>query len=90
MEQVTHMGELTTAIQRMEDLKEDDRIPSNVKNAIDRCLAALQDDDEDLSVRINTATSILDEVSNDPNLAQHTRTEVWNIASTLESVDNNQ
>ncbi len=84
------MADLDTAIRRMEDLKGDDAIPGNVADAIDRCIDALQDDDADLSVRINTATSILDDVSNDPNLAQHTRTEVWNIASTLESVDTDQ
>ncbi|MFB6294314.1 MAG: UPF0147 family protein [Candidatus Nanohaloarchaea archaeon] len=82
------MSEIDTAIQRMEDLKEDDTVPSNVKDALDRCIETLEDGDEDLSVRINTAASFLDEVSNDPNIAQHTRTEIWNIASMLESADN--
>lgn len=71
----------------MESLKEDDSVPSNVKDALDRCIDTLRDEDEDFSVRINTAASYLDEVSNDPNIAQHTRTEIWNIASTLESAD---
>lgn len=81
------MGDLETAIQRIDDLRDDDAVPSNVRTSLTRCIDALQDEDEDLSVRINTATSILDEVSNDPNLRQHTRTDVWNIASMLESVD---
>ncbi|MDY6769015.1 MAG: UPF0147 family protein, partial [Candidatus Nanohaloarchaea archaeon] len=61
-----------------------------VKEALDRCIDALQDEDEDFSVRINTAASYLDEVSNDPNIAQHTRTEIWNIASMLESADTDE
>ncbi len=80
------MTDLDTAIERMEELKEGD-VPSNVKNALDECIDSLQEDDEELSVRINTATSRLDEVSNDPNITLHTRTEIWNIASLLESVD---
>lgn len=81
------MGKLDAAIQRMEDLKEDDAVPSNVKDSLDACIETLQDEDEEFSVRINTAASRLDEVSNDPNIAQHTRTEIWNIASMLESAD---
>lgn len=81
------MAGLDGPIRRMQDLKDDDSIPSNVKDLLDRCIDALEDEDEELSVRINTATSLLDEVSNDPNIAQHTRTEIWNIASRLESAD---
>ncbi|MCJ7428998.1 MAG: UPF0147 family protein [Candidatus Nanohaloarchaeota archaeon QJJ-5] len=81
------MGNLETVITRMEDLQDNGSIPSNVKDLLDDSIAALEDDDEELSVRINTATSFLDEISNDPNIAQHTRTEVWNIASMLESIE---
>ncbi|MDY6776478.1 MAG: UPF0147 family protein [Candidatus Nanohaloarchaea archaeon] len=82
------MTKIEAAIQRMEDLKEDEKVPSNVKDRLDECIDTLQDDDEDLSVRVNTAASVLDEVSNDPNIEQHTRTEIWNIASMVESLDN--
>ncbi len=81
------MTTLERVIQRMEELKEDEDVPSNVKDALDRCIETLQDGDEEFSVRVNTAGSYLDEVSNDPNIAQHTRTEIWNIASLLESAD---
>lgn len=84
------MSDLETAIMRMEDLKEDGDIPSNVKETLDESIQVLEEGDEELSVRINTVASLLDEVSNDPNIAQHTRTEVWNIASLLESADNNE
>jgi len=81
------MSEIDTVIQRIDGLKDGGSLPSNVQDMLERATDALEDDDEELSVRINTATSILDEVSNDPNIAQHTRTEVWNIASMLESVE---
>jgi len=81
------MSEIDTVVQRIDGLKDGGSLPSNVQDMLERATDALEDDDEELSVRINTATSILDEVSNDPNIAQHTRTEVWNIASMLESVE---
>lgn len=82
------MQKIATAIERIAALKEDDRVPGNVKDTLDEVIAALEDEDDELSVRINSATALLDQVSNDPNIAQHTRTEIWNIASMLESAAN--
>ena len=79
--------EIEQVIEKMERLCEDGSVPSNVKNMVDRAVETLQNHNQDLSVRVNTATSLLDEVSNDPNIAQHTRTEVWRIASMLESLE---
>lgn len=81
------MADIDTVISRIEDLQDGGSIPSNVKDLLADSIEALEDEDEELSVRINTATSFLDEISNDPNIAQHTRTEVWNIASMLESIE---
>jgi uncharacterized protein (UPF0147 family) len=80
------MTAVDDVIDSMEELK-DSNVPSNVKDLLDNAIEAMADEDEEISVRVNTATSYLDEISNDPNIAQHTRTEVWNIASMLESVE---
>jgi len=80
------MTAVDDVIDSMEELK-DSNVPSNVKDLLDNAIDAMADEDEEISVRVNTATSYLDEISNDPNIAQHTRTEVWNIASMLESVE---
>ncbi|HLD48861.1 MAG TPA: UPF0147 family protein, partial [archaeon] len=37
-----------------------------------------------MDVRINTAISLLEEISNDPNIPIYTRTQIWNIVSMLE------
>ena len=71
----------------MEDMAEQDSIPSNVSNLLEDAIEELQEEDKDLSVRVNTASSILDQISNDPNIRQHTRTEIWNLASKVESLD---
>ncbi|MDY6777434.1 MAG: UPF0147 family protein [Candidatus Nanohaloarchaea archaeon] len=81
------MADLDEVITRMEELQDADTVPSNVRDLLQESIEALEDSDEELSVRVNTATSFLDEISNDPNIAQHTRTEVWNIASMLESLE---
>lgn len=71
----------------MVDMAEKDAIPSNVSDLLEEASEELQDEDKDLSVRVNAASSILDQISNDPNIRQHTRTEIWNLASKVESLD---
>ena len=71
----------------MNNIAEKDTIPSNVSNLLEEAAEELNDEDKDLSVRVNAASSILDQISNDPNIKQHTRTEIWNLASKVESLD---
>ena len=73
--------------ERIRDLSEDDSIPSNVSEMLEEASDKLEDTDEELSVRVNTAGSLLDQISNDPNIKQHTRTEIWNLASKVENLD---
>jgi len=71
----------------MRDLAEKDAVPSNVSEMLEEASQQLEEEDKDISVRVNSASSILDEISNDPNIRQHTRTEIWNLASQVESLD---
>lgn len=81
------MSSVPSVVQRMRDQAEKDAVPSNVSEMLEQAAQELEDDDKDLSVRVNSASSILDEISNDPNIRQHTRTEIWNLASKVESLD---
>lgn len=72
----------------MRDIAEKQTIPSNVTEMLENAADTLEEGEEELSVRVNTAGSILDQISNDPNIKQHTRTEIWNLASKVESLDN--
>jgi uncharacterized protein (UPF0147 family) len=74
-------------VDQMQEMADQDSLPSNVSEMLEEAAEELQDEDRDLSVRVNTASSILDRVSNDPNIRQHTRTEIWNLASKVESLD---
>jgi len=70
----------------MEDMADRDAIPSNVSEMLKDAASELRDEDKDISVRVNAASSLLDQISNDPNIRQHTRTQVWNMASKVESL----
>lgn len=70
----------------LRQVAEDKSVPNNIKEDCRECIETLKNEDEELSVRVNSCTSILDEVSNDANIPMYTRTQIWNIVSMLESV----
>lgn len=73
--------------ERMRDMAEQNSIPSNVSDMLKDAADKLEDENEELSVRVNSAGSLLDQISNDPNIKQHTRTEIWNLASQVENLN---
>lgn len=81
------MSDMEEIIVRVEDLKEEQNVPSNVTELLEQFIEELEDETTEISVRVNTGASILDQVSSDPNIPQHIRTEIWNIASMLEGVE---
>ena len=64
----------------------DDSVPRNIRRAAEEAKTRLLDREESDSVRAAYAISILDDISNDPNMPLHTRTLIWNVASQLEKV----
>jgi uncharacterized protein (UPF0147 family) len=69
----------------MEELENDNTVPRNVKLKIASARQALLEQTE-LSLRIHKALNELDEIADDANIQPYTRTQIWNIASLLESV----
>ena len=67
-------------------LAEDRRIPRNVRAMINDAIQEIKSNEEEsIKTRITTAISILDEASNDQNLQQFSRTEIWNVIGMLET-----
>ena len=67
-------------------IKDDDTVPRNIRRNADSVKNILLNNSETPAVRASSSISILDEISNDPNIPLHTRTLVWNIASQLETI----
>ncbi len=74
----------------LDEIVEDRTVPRNIRNMIAETKKHLNNVKEDLAIRINSAVSILDEVSNDPNIPTYTRTQIWNIVSLLEIMQNSK
>jgi uncharacterized protein len=72
--------------QILQHIMEDTSVPRNIRRAAEESRDILSKDGDDPTVSASTVMSILDEISNDPNIPIHARTLIWNVLSELESV----
>ncbi|MCK5593633.1 MAG: UPF0147 family protein, partial [Candidatus Aenigmarchaeota archaeon] len=72
----------------LSEIKEDKRVPRNVRSSLQETIGELTCENENISIKLNTAISILDEINNDTNIQPFTRTQIWNIVTMLESFQN--
>ena len=70
----------------LSELQSDNTVPRNVKTKIESIINFLNEKG-DVSLKVNKALSLLDEISDDNNIQTYTRTQIWNIASMLESIN---
>ncbi|MBN2101487.1 MAG: UPF0147 family protein [Candidatus Aenigmarchaeota archaeon] len=71
----------------LEDVLQDHGMPRNVRLSLENSISSLEkDDDEDVSVKVASIISALDEASGDPNISSYARTRIWNLVSQLESM----
>ncbi|RKY65859.1 MAG: hypothetical protein DRP97_08605 [Candidatus Latescibacterota bacterium] len=70
----------------LDQLAEDTSVPRNIRRGAKEAKNILMNPDDALDVRAASATFILEELANDPNIPLHGRTLIWNIISQLETV----
>ncbi len=80
--------EIENIVEALSEIKDDKRVPRNVRSSLQETIGELTCENEDISVKLNTAISILDEINNDTNIQPFTRTQIWNIVTMLESFQN--
>jgi len=72
----------------LDQLAEDTSVPRNIRRGAKEAKDLLLGQKDALDVRAASASFILDELANDPNIPLHGRTLIWNIISQLETVAN--
>lgn len=76
--------ETTQINELLEEINSDRSVPRNIREMVDSAKKNLNKENDEPAVRISSAVTTLDEISNDPNTPIYTRTMVWNIVSMLE------
>ncbi|MBD3313354.1 hypothetical protein GF345_02845 [Candidatus Woesearchaeota archaeon] len=73
-------------ISSIEEVQTDNTMPRNVKEKLSEVVIILNAEDAEGSLRINKALDKIEEIVDDTNLQPYARTQIWNLASILESL----
>ena len=84
--QTLNEARIRQAMLMLEKIVNDSSIPRNIRRAAINSLKMLRDSSLTPGVRAANAVSILDEVTQDPNMPMHARTAIWNVIAVLSTV----
>ncbi len=74
------------AIETLNQIATNHSTPKTIKKSITDLIVDLNDEEYSLSVRANNTISLLDDVTQDPNMPSYVRTQLWQAVSKLESI----
>ncbi|MCV0401165.1 MAG: UPF0147 family protein [Nitrosopumilus sp.] len=74
------------AIETLEQITSSNSTPKTIKKSITDLIADLNNEEYSLSVRAANTISLLDDVTQDPNMPSYVRTQLWQAVSKLESI----
>ncbi len=74
------------AIDTLNQIASNNSTPKTIKKSITDLIADLNNGEYSLSVRAANTISLLDDITQDPNLPSYVRTQLWQAVSKLESI----
>ena len=77
---------LNNATSTLNQIATNPSTPKNIRKNIADIVQELKSDEYSISVRAANTISLLDDVTQDPNLPSYVRTSLWQAVSTLESI----
>ncbi len=83
------MVDVEPIVKMLSEIIDDRSVPRNIRTAAESAKKSLIEDViNEWDVKLSSAISVLDEITNDPNMPGYTRTQIWNVVSMLELVKN--
>ena len=77
---------LNNAVSTLNQIATNPSTPRNIRKNIAELIEELKSGEYSVSVRAVNTISLLDDVTQDPNLPSYVRTSLWQAVSTLESI----
>lgn len=74
------------AIETLSQIAANNSTPKTIKKSISDLIADLKNEEYSLAVRAANTISLLDDVTQDPNMPSYVRTQLWQAVSKLESI----
>ena len=81
-----NLESLNNALSTLNQIATNPSTPRNIRKNITDLIDGLKSDEYSVSVRAVKTISLLDDVTQDPNLPSYVRTSLWQAVSTLESI----
>ena len=81
-----NLESLNNAMSTLNQIATNPSTPRNIRKNITDLIDGLKSDEYSVSVRAVNTISLLDDVTQDPNLPSYVRTSLWQAVSTLESI----
>jgi len=81
-----NLESLNNAVATLNQIATNSSTPRNIRKNIADLIEGLKSDEYSVSVRAVNTISLLDDVTQDPNLPSYVRTSLWQAVSTLESI----
>lgn len=85
MSMAEQISEMETVVVSLAEIQDDATVPRNVRTQVQSTISTLKTDTE-LSIKVSKALSELSEMVNDVNLQPYTRTQIYNVMTTLEKL----
>ena len=77
---------LNNSVSTLNQIATNPSTPKNIRKNIADIVEQLKSNEFSISVRAANTISLLDDVTQDPNLPSYVRTSLWQAVSTLESI----
>ena len=74
------------AMSTLNELATNPSTPRNIRKSILDLLKELKSEEYSMSVRAANTISLLDDITQDPNMPSYVRTSLWQAVSTLEGI----
>lgn len=87
LKQKENQDKLLKALTTLESIMKIDNIPRNIRNLLKESYGLLKDEKNgEISVRAANAISMLDSITQNPQMQSHIRTMIWQLVSILEGI----
>lgn len=77
--------ETENVVTLLNELKDDRTVPKNARALVEDAIKIL-DDDTKMEIKVSKVLHQLEEIADDVNLQPYTRTQIWDIISSLEKI----
>ena len=81
-----NLESLNNAMSTLNQIATNPSTPRNIRKNVADLIEGLKSGEYSISVRAVNTISLLDDVTQDPNLPSYVRTSLWQAVSTLESI----